>query len=108
MARANPTAVKTAISTDGATYSSGMLIHQGVAKYLRLDTTDPDNPVWVLDSGAGVRLYNKTQFTMIKNNVVLSDPGEYQWCLATPQGVPIGQLALQTIDGTDYAIIADP
>lgn len=108
MARANPTAVKTAISTDGATFSSGMLVHQGVAKYLRLDTTDPDNPVWVLDPASGVRLYNKTQFNLIKNNTVLSDPGEYQWCIATGGGAPIGQLAQQTIDGTDYAIIADP
>lgn len=106
--RANPTAVKTAISTDNATYSSGQLVHQGTAKYLRLDVSDPDNPVWVLDSVTGVRLYNKTHYTLIKNNVVLADPGEYQWCIATPQGAPIGQLAVVNVGGTDYAMIVDP
>lgn len=105
--RANPTVVKTAI-TNGATFSGGKLVVSGTAYWLRLDTTDPDNPAWVLDASEGVKFWNRTQFTMVKNNIVLADPGEYQWCIATSGGMPIGQLAVTNIEGENVAAILDP
>lgn len=99
---ANPNAVKTAIS-GGATYSGGRIVEGGVAKWLKLVAG-----VWTLDAASGVPLYNKTHYTLIKNNVVLQDPGEYQFCLAAGGTTVIGQLAQVNVGGTDYAMVIDP
>lgn len=107
MTIANPSEIKDAI-TAGAVYSGGLLVVSGVAKYPKLDNTDPDAPFWTLDDVSGTPLLNRAHFNRLATNIVLTDPGPYQYCLADGSGTPIGQLAVMTVDGDQRAMVIDP
>jgi len=78
---ANPSQIKNAIDA-GAVFSSGLLVVSGVAKYPKLDNSNPAEPFWTLDDVSGTPLLNRAHFNRIANNIVLTDPGTYQYCLA--------------------------
>ena len=111
MTIANPAQIKDAI-TAGATFSAGLLVVSGVAKYPKLDNSDPAHPFWKLDDVSGTPLLNRAHFNRIANNIVLTDPGDYQYCLADGNGNPIGQLAVVTVTIDDTpeprAMVIDP
>ena len=108
---ANPSQIKNAIDA-GAVFSSGLLVVSGVAKYPKLDNSNPAEPFWTLDDVSGTPLLNRAHFNRIANNIVLTDPGTYQYCLADGGGMAIGQLAVVTveIDGVNVqrAAVIDP
>lgn len=111
MSTANPIEIKDAISA-GATFSGGLIVVAGVAKYPKLDNTNPAEPFWTLDDADGTPFLNRSHFLRVANNIVLTDPGDYQYCLADGNGNPIGQLAVKTveIDGVPQprAMVIDP
>lgn len=88
MSYANFSAIKTAID-NGATYSGGYVVESGVAKLCKLDAG-----VWTLDESEGVPFYNAAHFGRVRDNIILLDPGEYQYAIAEDAETPIGQLAL--------------